>query len=123
MLYNSKTSQPEAVVCLNFILRCLDHVHGTSLIYRKEPYLCVMSKCRPCSSCSAVEEAGTVFSIEQTRNDLTKDKLSVIEVEDSESEMSSSSSDLFHSLKDNPEDLLQLAPAPGDTIIPLTGEA
>ncbi|KAM9469675.1 hypoxia inducible factor 1 subunit alpha, like isoform 2-T2 [Clarias gariepinus] len=92
VLYNSKTSQPEAVVCLNFIL-------------------------------SAVEEADVVFSIEQTRSDLMQDKLSVIEVEDSDDEMSSSSSssELYHSLKDDPEDLLQLAPAPGDTIIPLTG--
>nr|AGT15728.1 hypoxia induced factor 3 alpha [Clarias batrachus] len=90
VLYNSKTSQPEAVVCLNFIL-------------------------------SAVEEADVVFSIEQTRSDLMQDKLSVIEVEDSDDEMSTSSSELYHSLKDDPEDLLQLAPAPGDTIIPLTG--
>ncbi|KAK2831392.1 hypothetical protein Q7C36_016478 [Tachysurus vachellii] len=93
VLYNKKTSQPEAVVCLNFIL-------------------------------SAVEEADTVFSIAQTRSDLMEDKLSVIKVDDSEDEMisssSSSSSELFHRLKDNPEDLLQLAPAPGDTIIPLT---
>ncbi|XP_026780603.3 hypoxia inducible factor 1 subunit alpha, like [Pangasianodon hypophthalmus] len=95
VLYNSKTSQPEAVVCLNFIL-------------------------------SAVEEADTVFSIEQTRSELTQDKLSVIEMEDSEDEMSSSSSssssssELFHSLKDSPEDLLQLAPAEEDTIVPLT---
>ncbi|KAG7321882.1 hypothetical protein KOW79_014740 [Hemibagrus wyckioides] len=88
VLYNNKTSQPEAVVCLNFIL-------------------------------SAVEEADTVFSIEQTRSASIEDKLSVIEVDDSEDEMSSSS-DLFHSLKDDPEDLLQLAPASGDTIIPLT---
>lgn len=64
-----------------------------------------------------------MFSIEQTRSELMQDQLSVIEVEDSEDEMSSSSSDLFHRLKDNPEDLLQLAPAPGDTIVPLTGEA
>lgn len=72
---------------------------------------------------SAVEEADTVFSIEQTRCETIEDKLSVIEVEDSEDDMSSSSSDLFHSMKDDPEDLLQLAPAPGDAIIPLTGEA
>lgn len=73
-----------------------------------------------------MEEADTVFSIEQTRSDLMEDKLSVIKVDDSEDEMSSSSSsssELFHRLKDDPEDLLQLAPAPGDTIIPLTGEA
>lgn len=85
--------------------------------------LSVMSKLHPCLFSSAVEEADTVFSIEQTRCEMTQDKLSMIEVEDSEDDMSSSSSDLFQSLKDDPEDLLQLAPAPGDVIIPLTGEA
>lgn len=83
-----------------------------------------MSKRYLCLSNSAVEEADTVFSIEQTRSASIEDKLSVIEVDDSEDEMSSSSSsDLFHRMKDDQEDLLQLAPAPGDTIIPLTGEA
>ncbi|KAI4878552.1 hypothetical protein NFI96_016749, partial [Prochilodus magdalenae] len=93
VLYNGKTSQPEAVVCLNFIL-------------------------------SGVEEAETVFSVEQTRNELKQEMLTltIMEVDDSEDELSSSSSsaELFHKLKDNPEDLLQLAPAAGDTIIPLT---
>ncbi|KAL7848852.1 hypothetical protein SRHO_G00204750 [Serrasalmus rhombeus] len=92
VLYNGKTSQPEAVVCLNFIL-------------------------------SGVEHADTVFSVEQTCNELKPDRLSltVMEVEDCEDELSSSSSsELFNKLKDSPEDLLQLAPAAGDTIIPLT---
>lgn len=77
-----------------------------------------MSKFCPCLSFSAVEEADTVFSIEQTHTEVMEDKLTVIEVEASEDEMSSSSSSEL-----DPEDLLQLAPAPGDTIIPLTGEA
>ncbi|XP_072548088.1 hypoxia inducible factor 1 subunit alpha, like isoform X2 [Salminus brasiliensis] len=93
IIYSSKTSQPEAVVCLNFIL-------------------------------SGVEQADTVFSVEQTRCELKLERpsLPVMEVEDSEDELSSSSSsaELFHKLKDNPEDLLQLAPAAGDTVILLT---
>uniref|UniRef100_A0A3B1JB26 Hypoxia inducible factor 1 subunit alpha, like n=1 Tax=Astyanax mexicanus TaxID=7994 RepID=A0A3B1JB26_ASTMX len=96
VIYSSKTSQPEAVVCLNFIL-------------------------------SGVEQAETVFSVEQTRCELKSEKpsLPVIKVEDSEDELSNSSSssaELFHKLKDNPEDLLQLAPAAEDTIILLTEE-
>ncbi|XP_060799974.1 hypoxia inducible factor 1 subunit alpha, like [Neoarius graeffei] len=87
VLYNKKTSQPESVVCLNFVL-------------------------------SAVEEADTVFSIEQTRTEVAQDKPTVIEVEDSEDEMSSSSSSSSGELE--PEDLLQLAPAPGDPTIPPT---
>lgn len=66
-----------------------------------------------------------MFSVEQTRSEVNQDEPNVIEVEDSEDDMSSSSSssELFHRFKNDPEDLLQLAPAPGDTIIPLTGEA
>lgn len=61
-----------------------------------------------------------MFSIEQTRTEVAQDKPTVIEVEDSEDEMSSSSSS---SGELEPEDLLQLAPAPGDPTIPPTGEA
>lgn len=67
-----------------------------------------------------------MFSVEQTRSEVNQDEPNVIEVEDSEDDVSSSSrssSELFHRFKNDPEDLLQLAPAPGDTIIPLTGEA
>uniref|UniRef100_A0A4W4DMT2 Hypoxia inducible factor 1 subunit alpha, like n=1 Tax=Electrophorus electricus TaxID=8005 RepID=A0A4W4DMT2_ELEEL len=94
ILYNSKTSQPEAVVCLNFIL-------------------------------SGVEQADVVFSVEQTRSEQTAPSPAVMEVEDLQDRLSDcgsdcSSSELFHTLKDNPKDLLRLAPAPGDAVIPLT---
>ncbi|XP_051535908.1 hypoxia-inducible factor 1-alpha isoform X3 [Myxocyprinus asiaticus] len=90
ILYNSKTSQPEAVVCLNFIL-------------------------------SGVEQADVVFSLEQTSDKpLPKAvKLSLLEEEDSDMEVSSTA-ELFLQMKENPEELLQLAPHSGDTIISLT---
>ncbi|XP_052472748.1 hypoxia-inducible factor 1-alpha isoform X1 [Carassius gibelio] len=93
VLYNSKTSQPEAVVCLNFIL-------------------------------SGVEEADVVFSLEQTceKPKPRAEKLSVLEEEeekDSDMEVESDTAALFLQMKDNPEELLQLAPHSGDTIISL----
>ncbi|KAA0702034.1 Hypoxia-inducible factor 1-alpha [Triplophysa tibetana] len=89
LIYNSKTSQPEAVVCLNFIL-------------------------------SGVEQADVVFSLEQTC-DASKPKvevLSMLKEVDSDIE-ESSSADLFLQMKENPEELLQLAPHSGDAIISL----
>ncbi|KAK9962200.1 hypothetical protein ABG768_007574 [Culter alburnus] len=103
VLYNSRTSQPEAVVCLNFIL-------------------------------SGVEEADVVFSLEQTcqKPKPKAEKLSVLEkVEEEEEEEKeeeeedsdmeeSSTAKLFLQMKENPEELLQLAPHSGDAIISLT---
>uniref|UniRef100_A0A671MB16 Hypoxia-inducible factor 1-alpha-like n=1 Tax=Sinocyclocheilus anshuiensis TaxID=1608454 RepID=A0A671MB16_9TELE len=92
VLYNSRTSQPEAVVCLNFIL-------------------------------SGVEEADVVFSLEQTceKPKPRAEKLSVLEEEkDSDMEEESNTAKLFLQMKENPEELLQLAPHSGDTIISLT---
>uniref|UniRef100_A0A672SVF1 Hypoxia inducible factor 1 subunit alpha, like n=1 Tax=Sinocyclocheilus grahami TaxID=75366 RepID=A0A672SVF1_SINGR len=93
VLYNSRTSQPEAVVCLNFIL-------------------------------SGVEEADVVFSLEQTceKPKPRAEKLSVLEEEkDSDMEEESNTAKLFLQMKENPEELLQLAPHSGDAIISLTG--
>ncbi|XP_051963047.1 hypoxia-inducible factor 1-alpha-like isoform X2 [Xyrauchen texanus] len=89
VLYNSRTSKPEAVVCLNFIL-------------------------------SGVEQADVVFSLEQT-SDKPKPKTvkqSLFEEEDLDKEVSSTAK-LFLQMKKNPEELLQLAPHSGDTIISL----
>uniref|UniRef100_A0A8C1C2D2 Hypoxia inducible factor 1 subunit alpha, like n=1 Tax=Cyprinus carpio carpio TaxID=630221 RepID=A0A8C1C2D2_CYPCA len=97
VLYNSRTSQPEAVVCLNFIL-------------------------------SGVEEADVVFSLEQTceKPKPRAEKLSMLEKEeeeekDSDMEEESDTATLFLQMKDNPEELMQLAPHSGDTIISLKG--
>uniref|UniRef100_A0A671N8A9 Hypoxia-inducible factor 1-alpha-like n=1 Tax=Sinocyclocheilus anshuiensis TaxID=1608454 RepID=A0A671N8A9_9TELE len=91
VLYNSRTSQPEAVVCLNFIL-------------------------------SGVEEADVVFSLEQTceKPKPRAEKLSVLNEEEEDMEEESSTAKLFLQMKENPEDLLQLAPHSGDAVISLT---
>lgn len=91
-------------------------------------------------SCSAVEQPDVVFSVEQIRCGQAKthtpaecgadiddckpdsDPLTdVTQTEDAASD-SSSSADLFLKLKEQPGELLQLAPEAGDVIVPLTGE-
>uniref|UniRef100_A0A8K9V112 Hypoxia inducible factor 1 subunit alpha, like n=1 Tax=Oncorhynchus mykiss TaxID=8022 RepID=A0A8K9V112_ONCMY len=89
VIYNNKTSQPEAVVCLNFIL-------------------------------SVVEQADVVFSVEQTGCGLKSDPVSEASEETVCDSDNSSSAELSLQLKENPEDLLQLAPVSGDPIVPLT---
>uniref|UniRef100_A0A8C8CMY8 Hypoxia inducible factor 1 subunit alpha, like n=1 Tax=Oncorhynchus tshawytscha TaxID=74940 RepID=A0A8C8CMY8_ONCTS len=88
VIYNNKTSQPEAVVCLNFIL-------------------------------SVVEQADVVFSVEQTGCGLKSDPVSEASEETVCDSDNSSSAELSLQLKENPEDLLQLAPVSGGPIISL----
>lgn len=72
---------------------------------------------------SGVEEADVVFSLEQTceKPKPRVEKLSVPEEEDSDMEEDSSTVNLFLQMKENPEELLQLAPHSGDAVISLTG--
>ncbi len=66
---------------------------------------------------SGVEEADVVFSLEQT---CEKPKPRA-EEEEEDMEEESSAANLFLQMKENPEDLLQLAPHSGDAVISLTG--
>ncbi|KAK9521308.1 hypothetical protein VZT92_021125 [Zoarces viviparus] len=117
VLYSSRTSQPEAVVCLNYIL-------------------------------SAVEQPDLVFSVEQTRCGrppeaephapaLAPEDCEASDISDSDpdSEHLASSSqteaagsnpdsaeELFFKGKEPPEELLQLDPEDGNSIVPLTGD-
>ncbi|KAM9733930.1 LOW QUALITY PROTEIN: hypoxia inducible factor 1 subunit alpha, like [Menidia menidia] len=108
VLYSSKTSQPEAIVCLNFIL-------------------------------SAVEQPDVVFSVEQTRSPRwpKAEPLSPERGEDSgisdcgesdgdgqlrpagggAGEEEGSPARLFLKLQENPEQLIQLAPTGGDSLL------
>lgn len=76
--------------------------------------------------CSGVEEADVVFSLEQTceKPKPKAERLSELEEEEKEEDSDteeSSTADLFLQMKENPEELLQLAPHSGDAIISLTG--
>lgn len=75
---------------------------------------------------SGVEEADVVFSLEQTcqKPKPKAEKPSVLEEEEEEEDSDmeeSSTAKLFLQMKENPEELLQLAPHSGDAIISLTG--
>lgn len=85
--------------------------------------------------CSAVEQPDVVFSLEQTRCGRADPRLAPEDCGtsdacdfDPESHSSSAgldpggSAELFFKLKENPEELLQLAPEAGDAVVPLTGE-
>ncbi|XP_005932701.1 hypoxia inducible factor 1 subunit alpha, like isoform X2 [Haplochromis burtoni] len=107
VLYNSKTSQPDAIVCLNFIL---SSVEQPDVIFSVEQTRCSsIPKVEP-----ADEDSGTADMCE-SKTDSTVST----EAEDVDSD-SSSSAKLFMELREKPEELLQLAPDAGDTIVPLS---
>uniref|UniRef100_A0A672GGJ0 Hypoxia-inducible factor 1-alpha-like n=1 Tax=Salarias fasciatus TaxID=181472 RepID=A0A672GGJ0_SALFA len=104
VLYNGKTAQPEAIVCLNFIL-------------------------------SSVEQPDVVFSLEQTHGARppkaevrAPEDCGIGVMSDSEAELlpedsapdGTAAATLFMKLKEQPEELLQLAPDAGDAVVPLT---
>lgn len=70
---------------------------------------------KPVSRCvrSDIEEKGTIFSLEQTESLFKPRQAGPFFARESGGEA------LFSKLKEEPEDLAQLAPTPGDTIISL----
>ncbi|KAK2824645.1 hypothetical protein Q5P01_021820 [Channa striata] len=84
VIYNSRNSQPQCIVCINYVL-------------------------------SDIEEKSTILSLEQTE--------SLFKPHHMNSFFTGVTADpgdaLFTKLKEEPEDLAQLAPTPGDTIISL----
>ncbi|XP_026173295.1 hypoxia inducible factor 1 subunit alpha, like [Mastacembelus armatus] len=116
ILYSSKTSQPEAIVCLNFILSTVeqpDVVFSVEQIrYDRVP------KAESQSPVFTPEDCGSSDICEsEPENELVIDSS---QTEDTDSNPSSIAS-LFFKLKEKPEELIQLAPSAGDTIIPLKG--
>ncbi|CAI5692718.1 unnamed protein product [Oreochromis niloticus] len=113
VLYNSKTSQPDAIVCLNFIL---SSVEQPDVIFSMEQTRCSrVPKIEP-----ADEDSGTA-DIRESETDSEPRTVST-EAEDVDSD-SSSSAKLFMELREKPEELLQLAPDAGDTIVPLSPDS
>ncbi|KAG7492501.1 hypothetical protein MATL_G00015240 [Megalops atlanticus] len=91
VIYNSRNSQPQCVVCVNYVL-------------------------------SDIEEGSTLFSLDQTES-LFKPH-SVLSMSsffrEGGAEPAGGAGDvLFTKLKEEPEELAQLAPTPGDTIVAL----
>ncbi|KPP59060.1 hypothetical protein Z043_123061 [Scleropages formosus] len=91
VIYNSRNSQPQCIVCINFVL-------------------------------STIEEKTVIFSMDQTEA-LFKPHhalgMSAFFSRSGEAAAGEAAGALFTKLKEEPEDLAQLAPTPGDAIIAL----
>uniref|UniRef100_W5JXH2 Endothelial PAS domain protein 1 n=1 Tax=Astyanax mexicanus TaxID=7994 RepID=W5JXH2_ASTMX len=89
VIYNSRNSQPQCIVCINYVL-------------------------------SEIEEKTIVFSMDQTEALFkSRDMLGAGELFCQAGSVSDPDSLLFNKLKEEPEELAQLAPMPGDAIIAL----
>ncbi|KAG5266703.1 hypothetical protein AALO_G00235180 [Alosa alosa] len=87
VIYNSRNSQPQCIVCVNYVL-------------------------------SEIEEKAMVFSMDQTESLFKTHHMSSF-FSQTGPVAAESGDALFTKLKQEPEDLTQLAPTPGDTIISL----
>ncbi|XP_023182731.1 endothelial PAS domain-containing protein 1-like [Xiphophorus maculatus] len=88
VIYNSRNSQPQCIVCINYVL-------------------------------SDVEEKSVIFSLEQTEALFKSPNMSSFFTTEGASMNAESGASLYKKFKTEPEDLAQLAPTPGDTIISL----
>ncbi|KAK7901127.1 hypothetical protein WMY93_017896 [Mugilogobius chulae] len=88
VIYNSRNSQPQCIVCVNYVL-------------------------------SEVELPSMIFSLEQTETLFKPHNMNNFFSSGGASAAGDVSDNLFTKLKEEPEDLAQLAPTPGDTIISL----
>ncbi|TMS04778.1 hypothetical protein E3U43_009935 [Larimichthys crocea] len=88
VIYNSRNSQPQCIVCINYVL-------------------------------SDIEEKSMIFSLEQTESLFKPRHMSSFFTAGGAGVAGEPGDALFTKLKEEPEDLAQLAPTPGDTIISL----
>ncbi|KAM4730221.1 endothelial PAS domain-containing protein 1b [Anableps anableps] len=88
VIYNSRNSQPQCIVCINYVL-------------------------------SDVEEKSVIFSLEQTEALFKPPHMSNFFTAEGGGMTGESGASLYKTFKKEPDDLAQLAPTPGDTIISL----
>lgn len=88
VIYNSRNSQPQCIVCINYVL-------------------------------SDIEEKSMILSLEQTESLFKPHHMSSFFTAGGAGVTGDPGETLFTKLKEEPEDLAQLAPTPGDTIITL----
>ncbi|TDH15399.1 hypothetical protein EPR50_G00030450 [Perca flavescens] len=117
VLYNSKMSQPEAIVCLNFILSAVEQ---PDVVFSVEQIRCGrLPEAKPNSPALATENCGTS---DFSDSDPDSEHLSSSSQTEDVDLNPSSTAELFNKLKENPEELLLLAPASGDSVVPLIGD-
>ncbi|XP_029923304.1 hypoxia inducible factor 1 subunit alpha, like [Myripristis murdjan] len=119
VLYNSKTSQPEAVVCLNFIL---SSVEQPDVVFSVEQTRCVQPpKAEPQSPVAvAAEDSGTSECGDSDADRTNGEAVSGSSQSEDAVSKPGGAAALFLQLKESPEELLQLAPDSGDASVPLT---
>ncbi|NP_001296843.1 endothelial PAS domain-containing protein 1b [Fundulus heteroclitus] len=88
VIYNSRNSQPQCIVCINYVL-------------------------------SDVEEKSVIFSLEQTEALFKTPHMSRFFTAEGAGRTAEPGDSLFTTFKEEPDELAQLAPTPGDTIISL----
>ncbi|XP_038161198.1 hypoxia inducible factor 1 subunit alpha, like isoform X1 [Cyprinodon tularosa] len=106
VLYNNKTSQPEAIVCLNFILSAVEQPDVVFSMEQTRGSLLMNTE--PLSPEHSAEDSGISDTCES-------------DTEPSGERDPSSLGRLFLKLKEKPEELLQLENEAGDAVVPLTG--
>ncbi|XP_031160052.1 hypoxia inducible factor 1 subunit alpha, like isoform X2 [Sander lucioperca] len=117
VLYSSKMSKPEAIVCLNFILSAVEQ---PDVVFSVEQIRCgQLPKAEPNSPALAPENCGTS---DFSDSDPDSEHLSSSSQTEDEDLNPSSTAEIFNKLKEKPEELLLLAPAAGDGIVPLIGD-
>ncbi|XP_030628758.1 endothelial PAS domain-containing protein 1b [Chanos chanos] len=88
VIYNSRNSQPQCIVCVNYVL-------------------------------SDIEEKSMIFSMDQTESLFKPHHMKSFFSQSGSGLAGEAADTLFTKLKEEPEDLTQLAPTPGDAIISL----
>ncbi|XP_047247069.1 hypoxia inducible factor 1 subunit alpha, like isoform X1 [Girardinichthys multiradiatus] len=107
VLYNNKTSQPEAIVCLNFILSAVEQPDVVFSIEQTSGRL--LPKSEPLSQEHDADDSGISDTCESDGEPVGEKDVGSGDVEK-----------LFFKLNEKPEELLQLAPEAGDAIVPLS---
>ncbi|KAM3615488.1 uncharacterized protein V6R79_002919 [Siganus canaliculatus] len=108
VLYSSKTSQPEAVVCLNFIL---SGVEQPDVVFSVEQIRHAQTEELPS------EDSGMS---DMSDSEADSERLVSSSQDDESSSDAADAADLFLKLKEKPEELLHLAPEAGDENSPLS---
>ncbi|XP_056296943.1 hypoxia inducible factor 1 subunit alpha, like isoform X1 [Pseudoliparis swirei] len=121
VLYSSRTSQPEAVVCLNYIL---SGVEEPDLVFSVEQTRCeqLPEAAEPQAPQLATKDCETsdISNSNISNSDPDGERLVGSSPTEDAGLNPSSATELFFKLKELPEELFQLAPEAGSTIFPLT---
>ncbi|ELW47278.1 Endothelial PAS domain-containing protein 1 [Tupaia chinensis] len=110
VIYNPRNLQPQCIMCVNYVLRVQNN--SDRKCERTQQLFCPISE---------IEKNDVVFSMDQTESLFKPHLMAMNGIFDNGGDMAASekSNFLFTKLKEEPEELAQLAPTPGDAIISL----